>query len=197
MTDGNTGDTKNTRKVLADWLGDLVAIESHIEEALDHQLKERTGLASVDDAIKQFHDSTKMNRDRVRSFQKTLGEEASKGIIERGAQMLGKAAGVIDQLRKDTVTKSLRDDYTAFNLAAISYTLFYTTATALGDERAASLAQENLKVHAANVQKINQVIGDAAVLEISKDDYPVVNQRAADQTRSMVNDVWSATAQSS
>lgn len=187
---------EKSQKIIEDWVGDAVAIETHIEEALDKQKKESSSVPAVNQAIQEFHDTTRANRDRLRDYQAKIGHTAGKGVVEAGASVLGKAAGVVDRLRKDTITKSLRDDYTAFNLAAISYTLLHTTATALGDDETASLAAENLKVHAANIQKINHIISDATVGEITGDGYPVKNNNAAAVTKKVVDAAWKETDQS-
>lgn len=187
---------EKSQKLVADWVGDAVAIEAHIEEALDKQKKEYSSVAAVNQAIHHFHDSTKANRDRLRDYQEKIGKTGGKGVVEAGASVLGKAAGVVDRLRKDTLTKSLRDDYTAFNLAAISYTLLYTTALAVGDGETADLAAENLKVHAANVQRINHIISDVTVSEINGDGYPVKNNDAAAMTKKVVDAAWKETDQS-
>ena len=196
MSVGNyAGLDDKSKKIIADWVGDVVAVESHIEEALDHQLKAKYEVPAAASSIQTFHNTTKANRDRLKAYQEKIGSTGGNPVIEAGASVLGKAAGLIDRFRTDTLTKSLRDDYTAFNLAAIGYTLLHTTALALGDGETADLAAENLKVHAANVQHINHIISDVAMAEIQKDGYPVKNTDAAAETRKAIDNIWKETDQ--
>src|SRR5262249_28925874 len=113
-------------------------------------------------------------------------------IKEFGSAVLGKAAGLIDNLRAEGNSKSLRDDYTAFNLAAIGYTMLHTTAVALGDARVASIAESHLRGYAGAVQKINHSISDVVVTELTNDDHKVQNSAAA-QTRKIVDKAWKET----
>lgn len=186
---------EKSKKVLSDWLGDLVAIDSHIEEALDHQLGLSKDNPVAHQAIQQFHDMVKGNRDRVKAYQQEVGTTGGNPIVEKGSELLGKAAGVIDKVRRDTLTKALRDDYTAFNHAAIAYTLFHTTALALGDTKAAGLAADALRGYASAVQRINHIIPEVALSEIEKDGYPIVNANAATETREAIDRIWSSTKQ--
>ena len=139
----------------------MVALESHIEEALDRQL----GLSKDDPAtlaaVQGFHDMVKTQRDAMKALQEEIGTTAGNPVIKAGTAILGKAAGMIDKIRTEGISKALRDDYTAFNLAAVSYTMLYTTATALGDQRVADVAEKHLRGYAGAVQKINHLIGDS------------------------------------
>ncbi|HEV2528965.1 MAG TPA: DUF892 family protein [Thermomicrobiales bacterium] len=184
---------EKSQQIISDWVGDMVALEAHIEEALDHQLSLKDGVPAASTAIQKFHDTTKANRDRLKTYQEKIGTTAGNPVIAAGASILGKAAGLIDRVRNDTVTKALRDDYTAFNLASSGYTLLHTTALALGDDETADLAAQNLKVHAANVQHINHIISEVALAEIQKDGYPVKNTQAAAQTRAAIDAIWKET----
>ncbi len=183
------------KKVIKDWIGDMVAIEAHIEEALDAQLKVKDQVPAAASSIQTFHDTTKANRDRLKAYQEKIGTTGGNPVIDAGASVLGKAAGLIDRFRSDTLTKSIRDDYTAFNHASIGYTLLHTTALALGDGESADLAAQNLKVHASNVQHINHIISDVAMAEIQKDGYPVKNTEAAAETRKAIDSIWKETDQ--
>jgi ferritin-like metal-binding protein YciE len=187
-----TLDSKS-KKTLGDWIGDIVALENHIEEALDRQLNQVKDDPIALEAVRGFHDLVKRQRDAMRSLKEELGGTAGSPIKEVGSALLGKAAGIVDMVRAEGNSKSLRDDYTAFNLAAISYTMLHTTAVALGDRRVASIAEEHLRGYAGLVQRINHLIPDVVVAELAKDDHKI-QAAAADQTRQMVDRAWKETA---
>jgi hypothetical protein len=130
----------------------------------------------------------------LRTYQKEVGETAGNPIKEVGANLFGKAAGVIDKVRTEGVSKDLRDDYTAFNHCAISYAMLNATALALGDQRTADIARRNLTDYAGAAQAINQIIGEVVVWELSKDHHKIVDQRAASENREMVDRAWRSTA---
>lgn len=184
------------QKTIADYVGDIVALESHIEEALDHQLESAKEDTNAHESIQRFHDMVKANRDSMKAYQEEVGSTGGNPVIEAGASVLGKAAGLIDKVRSEGVSKMLRDDYTAFNHAAISYTMLNTTALALGDRRTADMAARGLRGHASAIQEINHVIADSIVRELKKDDHTIADPQAAQENREMVDQVWKETDKS-
>jgi len=180
-------------KTIADWLGDMIALESHIEEALDRQLGVAKDSPAASAAVQRFHDMVKGNRDALKARQAEVGSTAGNPVVKVGSTLLGKAAGLIDKVRAESVSKSLRDDYTAFNLAAVGHTMLHTTAVALGDKATADLAAGCLTGHASAIQEINHIIEDVVMEDLRKDNLPIVDAAAADKTRALVDKVWKAT----
>jgi ferritin-like metal-binding protein YciE len=188
-------DDKN-QKTIADYLGDMVALESHIEEALDRQLTMAKEHPEAGAAVQRFHDMVKGNRDALKAHQAQVGTTAGNPIIQVGSTVLGVAAGLIDKIRAEGVSKSLRDDYTAFNHACIAYTMLHATALALGDQATATLAANGLRGHASAVQEINHIMADVVVWELQKDDHTLANPNAAAENRKVVDQVWKQTDKS-
>lgn len=179
-------------KTLQDYVGDMVSLESHIEEALDKQLKETKDNPQMNAAVQRFHDMVKHNRDHMKQYQETIGTTGGNPIAAVGSAVLGKAAGVIDLVRSEGISKSLRDDYTAFNLAAMSYTMLYTTSSAFSNTELSGICEEHLRGYAKAIQELNQLVPNAVLDELAKDDHQV-NPSVAGQVRSMVNDAWKDT----
>ena len=100
----------------------------------------------------------KQHRDTLNALQEQIGTTAGNPINAAGATLLGKAAGVIDLVRTEGISKSLRDDYAAFSLAAISYSMLHTTSRGLGNERVADLAERHLTDYAGAIERINEIM---------------------------------------
>jgi ferritin-like metal-binding protein YciE len=179
------------QKTIADYVGDMVALESHIEEALDRQLEELKDDAVGLAAVREFHDMVKRHRDELIALQEATGQTAGSPIKEAGAALLGKAAGIIDRVRTEANSKALRDDYAAFSLAAISYSMLFTTSTGLGDSRVAAIAQRNLQDYAGAIIRINEVMPTVVVNELRKDGHQV-QEGAIEATRKMVGWSWNS-----
>jgi ferritin-like metal-binding protein YciE len=183
------------QKTIADYFGDIHAIETHIEEALDRQLDLFPDQPEAQKAVQGFHDMVKAQRDHVAAV---LEEESKSSVTstvkDAGSSLLGKAAGIIDKVRTESQSKALRDDYVAFNLAAISYSMLYTTATALGDEKVATMAEKHLISYAGAVQKINEILPAVVVHELKKDGHDIEKPDAAKHSRKVIERAWKATA---
>jgi ferritin-like metal-binding protein YciE len=179
---------------ITDWLGDIVALESHVEEAMDAQLKLK-GDTSLTAAIARFHDTVRESKRRAVAYQEQYGSEAGNPVVKAGSNLLGKAAGVIDRMRHDSISKSLRDDYTAYNHLAIAYTMLHTTAMALADEATTQFAEQGLRTYAGLVQEINHLIPAAVVDDLTTGDHaPVVAPDVVDQCRAVIDQVWQSTS---
>jgi ferritin-like metal-binding protein YciE len=186
-------DDKNL-KTLKDWVSDMAALEAHIEAALDRQLGEVKDDPLASQLVQQFHDMVKSQRDALKAHLETLGGKSTGVVKEVGTTVLGVAAGIIDKLRTEGISKALRDDYTAFNLAAIGYTMLHTTATALGYPSTASIAERHLRGYARAVQQINQHIPTIVCNELEKDGH-TVDRTAASRTVETIDRIWKETAQ--
>lgn len=188
---------RTTHKVIADWTGDIVALVSHVEEALDHQLKLKEAAESprLAEALQRFHDTVREDKRRAEAFQEQYGSTAGNPVIQKGAELLGKAAGLIDKVRKDSVAKALRDDFTAFNHTAMAYTMLHATAMAYNDSATEAFAGEGLKTYARMVQEINQLISEAVVLDLANNqEDPAPNTAIADHCREFINEAWRQTS---
>jgi ferritin-like metal-binding protein YciE len=177
------------RQTIADYVGDMAALESHIEEALDRQLTEVKDDPVALAAVRDFHDMVKRHRDTLKAMEEESGKTIGTPIKEAGAALFGKAAGIIDLLRTEGISKGLRDDYAAFSLAAISYSMLHTTATALGDSRVASLAERHLRDHADAIMRINEIMPGVVIRELEKDGHRADNA-AVEATREAVLRSW-------
>jgi ferritin-like metal-binding protein YciE len=176
-------------QTIADYVGDMVALESHIEEALDRQLDEVKDDPTASTAVQSFHDTVKRHRDSLRALQEETGSTPGNPIKAAGAALLGKAAGVVDLVRTEGISKSLRDDYAAFSLAAISYSMLYTTALGLGNQRVATMAEGYLADYAQAIERINEIMPSVVERELAKDGHQT-DAGAVAATREIVPHAW-------
>ncbi len=110
--------------------------------------------------------------------------EVDKGVADAikaaVSGLAGVAAGAIDFVRPQSVSKALRDSYTATNHAIIGYIMLQTSGVALNDSATSTLAQQHLQDHVNNAQAIANVIPSLVVKDIS-DDVGSVEPGAASQ----------------
>lgn len=177
------------RTTIADYVGDMAALEAHIEEALDRQLTEVEDDPIARGAVQEFHDMVKQHRDSLRAMEEDTGRTIGNPIKEAGSALIGKAAGIINLVRTEGISKGLRDDYAAFNLAAIGYSMLHTTATALGDQRVAALAAGHLQDHAQAIMRINEIMPGVVLRELQKDGHQADNAAEA-ETLKAVSRSW-------
>jgi ferritin-like metal-binding protein YciE len=190
----NEPSSKQNQLAVADYLEDMHAVEMHIEEALDRQLTMFADQPEVHSAVQGFHDMVKTQRDAVAALLAELPKEpVGNTVKDIGSALLGKAAGLIDKIRSESSSKALRDDYTAFNLAAVSYSMLLSTANALEDPKVAALAEAHLRGYAKAVQTINRLIPGVVVHDLEKDGLEV-KTGAAETSKKAIEKAWKETA---
>ena len=138
----------DSKTILQKYVSDMLSLESHIHQAIDKQVKENRDDPEVSTKFSAFAETIKLHRDSLETRLKELGGAANSPIKEGVAAIAGVAAGVIDKLRSEEVSKDFRDDYTALGLSLISYEMLHTTALSLGDKQTADLAARNVKDNA-------------------------------------------------
>lgn len=183
------------RDTIKTYVGDMYSLESHIEEALDSQLAKVADHPKANAAVRRFHSMVKSQRDTMKAHLEALGGESGGALKSAVSAVFGMAAGVIDKVRPEAVSKCLRDDYTAFNLAAIGYHMLYGTALMLGHQETARIAERHHRAYTDAIQDINQIILDVVAWELKKDGH-VIDEKAMDSATDTMNEDWRATAPS-
>ncbi|HEU5314530.1 MAG TPA: DUF892 family protein, partial [Chloroflexota bacterium] len=159
------------RDEVQQYVGDMVALESHIEQAMDGQLKHPVEHPEAAAALRRFHDLVKAQREALKAHLASIGGSEPGPLKSAVATLFGAAAGAIDNVRSKAVSKMLRDDYTAFNHAAMGYSMLHVTAHALGDMRTMEIADRYLRDYARAAQEINQIVAGVVVWELEKDGF--------------------------
>jgi ferritin-like metal-binding protein YciE len=187
---------KERSDTLQKYVSDMIAVEEHIAAAVkrqtdDEQVYKHNPQASQ--IIQNIAQSTEMHAEHLKHHLEAIGGDPAKGVKELATAALGAVAGMYDKMRNETVSKMLRDDYTALNLAAIGYTMLHTTGLALQDQATADIALRHLKHYTSIVMQINQVI-PSVVVEDLRNTVPIMNEASTQQAMHNTQDAWRPSA---
>jgi ferritin-like metal-binding protein YciE len=188
-------DDKNLSTIQT-YVGDMYSLESHIEQAIDAQLEKVKDHPKAHAAVRRFHGTVRTQRDAMKAHLDSLGSGSSGSLKSAVTNLFGMAAGAIDKVRPEAASKILRDNYTAFNLAAMGYHMLYGTALMLNDQRTAALAERHHRAYTDMVQDINQIILSVVAEELRQDGLKL-NEKAMDSATETMNEDWRATSPSS
>lgn len=180
-------------EALDSYITDMLALEDHIEKALQGQITDfRDEHPQVVPHLQTLHAKTRSHIAALKALAETRGT-AKSGIAEAvkraGATVAGLGAAVIDMLRSEKLPKDLRDDYTAVSLAAIGYVMLLTTARALDDAPVADVAEQHLRNYAGSIMTLTQIIPGAVVTFLQQEELPARGDVVPDVVRTVV-EAW-------
>ena len=159
-------------RTLTTYVGDMHALEQHMQEAFEAQLKLTQDTPDAHAVVQQLLTSTNNHITALEQRVEALGHPGktiSDTFKTAVASLFGMAAGAIDVVRPQQVSKALRDSYTATNHAIIGYIMLQTTGVGLNDQETADLAERHLADHVANAQAIASVMPSLVVKDLSDD----------------------------
>ena len=176
------------KDIVTKYLADMVGLEAHIYQAIDKQVKETEDEPDVNPMLVHMRDTLERHVNALRDRLEQLGGKATSPLKEAGASVLGVAAGLIDKLRAEEVSKDFRDNYTALSLSNVSYVMMITTALACNDQATADLCKRNLRENAQFVMDIGKLIPQVVVRDLS--DLTDLNPQAVQEAQAIYSEVW-------
>lgn len=181
---------EDTKERIDSYVTDMLALEHHIKDALETQIKDQAKYPDVQRRTEEFLSTVEFHISALEGIANARGAKTGGGIIKKaGSKVLGVAAGAVDLLRHEGMPKDLRDDYTAFSLAHIGYVMLHTSALSLGQPEVASLAERHLADYARVLMTINHLI-PAATIAFLKDAGLPANDAALSQIADNIDRGW-------
>lgn len=180
----------DSKTLLQKYVSDMHALESHIYQAIDKQVKENQDDPEISSRFAAFAVTMEQHKNTLKARLDQLGGAANSPVKEGVAALAGVAAGLIDKFRSEEVSKDFRDNYTALNLSLISYEMLHTTALSLGDRQTAELAATNMKDNADFVMYIQQIMPKIVLRDLKKNHEVSVDETAIDESKKLVEEIW-------
>lgn len=186
--------TRTTNEAIHSYVSDMRALENHIGTALKGQIEDfEDDHPAVATALREFHRTTQRHEEALRKLEDSREAGARLGIadyLKRAATTVaGAGAAVVDAVRSEKLPKNLRDDYTAFNLAAVGYIMLYTTARSLNDQRVATVAESHLQTYAGMTIALQELIPVTVIALLRSENLPV-NESVLSEVDEIVRNAW-------
>jgi uncharacterized protein YcbX len=187
--------SRSTNEAINSYLTDMLALEQHIEVAISAQVKDLKDEPQVlVMALEAIHVTVEHH---VASLKEMIAERnagAANSLAEavkRAASVLaGAGAAAVDLVRNEKLPKDLRDDYTAFSLATVSYVMLLSSAMSLNDQPVSELAERHLKQYTKVVMKLNNILPSAVIAELREEGLPAREEQLPAIARTLKG-VWS------
>lgn len=183
-----------TQEAIHGYVTDMLALEEHIEKAIQAQVSAHEDDHPTEAAtLRRVHATIQGHIEALRSLDDGIngggGQALGEAIKRVGSTLAGLGAAAIDLVRNERLPKNLRDDVTAFSLAATGYLMLHTTALALGHSPTAMLAARHLSTYADLIQQVTHLIPEAVLHQLADDDLPI-DRAVADQALDAYRSAW-------
>ena len=187
--------SRDTTEAINSYLTDMLALEQHIEVAISAQVKDLKDEPQVlVMALEAIHVTVQHHIESLKEIIGARDAGAANSLAEavkRAASVLaGAGAAAVDLVRNEKLPKDLRDDYTAFSLATVSYVMLLSTAMSLNDQAVAELAERHLKHYTKVVMKLNNILPSAVIAELREEGLPAREEQLPAIARTLKS-VWS------
>ncbi len=161
----------NRLDLITKHLADMTAVEKHVLEAVQRQRENDTVRNHIDVNTALIEAERVLNEhvDHLTRLSEEYGGDSENLLKKAITAAAGVAAGLYDQVRTDTMTRMLRDDYTAFSLIAMSYTAMHSFGLAIGEKKIADVALMHLKHVTPVLVEISKLVPITTVLETATD----------------------------
>jgi hypothetical protein len=157
-------------RVLQKHIGEMLALERHILGAVDRQ-RATDRLAVMPEAGTTVLTIDRMfakHVDTLENYLQGSGSDQANGIANAFTRMTGTVAGLYGRLREQPVSRMLRDDYVALNLAAISYEMLHTAGLAHHEMQIAQIALIHLQDITPQIVDLSRIIPRIVAAEIAQ-----------------------------
>ncbi len=175
------------------YISDLRSVETHTLKAVKNQ-EESKGAKSDEKAYELLQHIEKALALQVQKLDKAAaryksGSSTADGVKSKLTGFLGTIAGMIDQARKDPVSKLMRDNYTAIAMITSGHTMLKTVALIIEDEELQHLAGNSLKELAQITTEISRYLPLAVARELvdDKEEAERIGKTAMEKTQKAWN----------
>jgi ferritin-like metal-binding protein YciE len=180
---------RDKNEAINSYIGDMLALEDHIEKALKGQLTDLKDYPDVVTELRQIHRQVEHHISDLRALSERRNAAGVAQTVKRaGSAVAGAAAGLIDLVRSEGLPKNLRDDYTPFNQANVGYLMLHTTALALGDQEVADLGRQHFRDYADAILRFDTLVPASVVRYLQQEGLPATD--VVSQVNRTVKDAW-------
>lgn len=162
----------------------LQAVGRQIENLKDKSARHPEAYSTIQEIERTLQAQATMLDARVTA----LGGTAKQPVKDVVSAIAGYAAGLINAVREEEASKSVRDDYTFLAHTSIGYLMLYTTAAGLGDRETAILAETCYRDSARLAMHIDKMMPALVLQELREDGLAVTD--VSQETMMMVRRAW-------
>jgi hypothetical protein len=159
-------------EIMRENIMDMLGVEQHILQSIERQTRDER-VRKFTSAYELLHRIESVLNSHVNILEHHLsmtnGGYETK-LKKVASTLMGSVSGLYGKIRnEEPVSRNLRDDYTALNLATVSYGMLHTTALALHETEIAETAYRHMAELTPFVVQISNLLPFILAKELSEE----------------------------
>ena len=173
------------------YVSDLIALEREVVSPVEKQVKDSDVVTfpEVKDVLTRLQNTLYQQILDLEQHLLNLGGHPAVSFKSAVADVMGAASSAVQSVRKDKVSKMLRDDHTSLSLVCVAYEMLYTSARITHSDVTAQLALDQLKTLTLLIMEISDLIPSAVSKELLALD-PSVDVSVVSDASENITRVW-------
>ena len=182
----------NRKDAIQKHTADMLAVESHVLEAIERQREhdEVKLHTAANELLIRVERTLRTHKTALEALGSDADFDLEASVKKAITNALGAIAGLYDRMREHTLSRMLRDDYTALSLVAMGYTAYHTFGLAIGEQRIATLAHSHLKDITPLLIDISELLPVVVAKEVAEESDFTVDATVASQAVQNTQDAW-------
>ena len=184
---------KEQHENLKQYVNDVVAMERQITQMVSIQVQDER-IQAHSELMELLEKVLNSSGERMQLF-KELSDEEGGGVgaaLKEGVTAVaGTLTGIYEKVREHPVSRMVRDDVVAMDVASVSYGMLLTLGIATGHTNCADLARRALGTCPPLVIQLTDILPSVVVKELAED-APLANPGAAKLACSEIRDAWNS-----
>ena len=176
---------------LKQYVNDVIGKEGDILNAVRQQLDdERVGGYPEFESI--LHEIVRGSEERIDMFRSLSDDEGGSlgaAVKEGITAVTGTLAGVYGKVREHPVSRMVRDDIVAMDVASVSYGMLLTLGLAIGHDECRDLATRAVKQCPPVIVRLTDLLPGIVAAELAQDG-PLANPAAVHIATAEVREAW-------
>jgi hypothetical protein len=185
--------TVDQHEIVRGYLGDLIAAVDHVSQAVSKHARDDTlrTVAHAVDVIDATNTTLVRQLADLQALVKDKGGATGGGVVKDVlATVTGAIAGLYGKTRGETLSRILRDDYTALSFLSVCTIALHTTALGLNDTITAELTLRHMREYPSLMMSLSDLLPYAVVADLQKDAVAITGADAAEQAVHNLRDSW-------
>ncbi|RYD17878.1 MAG: hypothetical protein EOP88_24545 [Verrucomicrobiaceae bacterium] len=176
---------------LKQYVNDMIAVERDIANAVKLQTEDDRVTGELKTVLDQIIRLGESRQELLKKLSDDEGGSLGAAVKEGITAVTGTLAGIYGKLREHPVSRMVRDDIIALEVASVSYGMLLTLGLSIGHEESVAVAERGIAETPPLIIALTDLLPVIVGHELAED-APLANPAAGQVAITKIRDAWNA-----